>query len=52
VIDQGRKNLKADSDDEAFDLLTGLLKSKTYGRNDEMLKDEIFTVFLAGMHSL
>lgn len=51
MIDQGRKNLKPDSD-EAFDLLTGLLKSETYGRNDEMLKDEIFTVFLAGMHGV
>lgn len=30
VIDEGRKNLKPNSDD-AFDLLTGLLKSETYG---------------------
>lgn len=49
IIDEKRKML-ADAKTQADgDIINMLMASELYAKNDEFLKDELFTIFLAGM---
>jgi cytochrome P450 len=49
IIDNRRQNLGSD---DSNDMLSILLNSEIYSKDDELMKDELFTMFLAGMKTI